>query len=434
MFAEEMTSRLARLAFALALAATLGACTAPAWLRPPDEGPGKKARVDYTVNKQAWKHLDRAQKALAEKDYKAAKEELDEMQERKKRFNEYELALMWQTYAHMYADQEDMPAAAAALQNALAGETLPEGALIDAMYNLGQLQLATEQYDKAAATFTRWLELAGDKATPEARYVIGVAFAQAKQYEKATEQVRAALAAVDTPPENWLQLLMSVRFELGDLATVEDVLKQLLQRYPRKAYWQQLAGVYAEKRQDEKALAVMELMHTQGILESRDELLRLAQMYLFMGVPQKATAVLTGGLDGGPLERDEKTLELLASSYLYARESEDAKGILAEAAKKSDSGEIYLQLARQQLRDGQFEAAAASARRGINKGGVDNPGQAWLLLGSIHFNAEEWSAALDAFRRAEGFDDTRATAAQWRAAAEGQIEMARAEAQAAAGR
>lgn len=432
MLAQTMTPRRC-LALALLLAAGLTACATPEWLRPPDQRDGApKARVDYTVNKQAWKHLDRAQKALAEKDYKEAKEELDEMQERQKRFNEYELALMWQTYAHMYADQENMPEAAAALEKALIGETLPEGALIDAMYNLGQLQLATEQYDKAAATFTRWLELAGDKATPEARYVIGVAFAQAKQYEKATEQIRIAIAAVKDPAENWLQLLMSVRFELGDMATVEQVVKQLVQRYPRKSYWQQLAGIYAEKREDDKALAVMELMYAQGILDTSDDLLRLAQMYLFVGVPSKATTVLTDGLESGRLQRDEKTLELLASSYLYARESEDAKGVLSEAARKSEGGEIFLQLARQQLRDGQFDAAAASARRGIAKGGIDNMGQAWLLLGTIHFNAEQWNPALDAFRRAEGFDDTRATAVQWRTAVQGQIEMARAEAQAAA--
>lgn len=418
----------ARAPIVLACALILGACATPEWLKPPED-PNRKARVDYTVNKQAWKYLDRAQKALGEKDYAQAKEELDEMQERSKRFNDYELALMWQTYAHMYADQENMPGAAEALEKALEGETLPEGALIDAMYNLGQLQLATEKYDKAAATFTRWLELAGDKATPEARYVIGVSFAQAKQYEKASEQARLAVDATPNPQENWLQLLLSARFELGDMATVEQVLKELITRFPRKSYWQQLAGIYAEKQADQKALAVMELMHRQGILDSRDELLRLAQMFLFHGVPTKATAVLTGGLDGGPLDRDEKTLELLASSYLYARETEDAKGVLAEAARKSDTGKLYLQLARQQLRDGQFDAAAASARRGIGKGGLDNVGQAYLLLGSIHFNAEQWGPALDAFRRAEGDPETRATASQWRSAVEGQIELARAQAQ-----
>lgn len=379
--------RLAPLGLALAL--TVTGCVPPEWLVPPDEPGGRKARVSYTVNKKAWKHLDRAQKAMADKKYDEAREELDEMRAREKRFNPYEVALMWQSYAHLRAEQEDMRGAAEALEKALEGETLPEGAMIDAMYNLASLQLATEQFEKSAATFTRWLELAGDKATPVARFTIGVAFAQARQYDKALEQAKLAVDAEDDPPEPWLQLLMSVHYELGDDRAVEDVLKRLVMRYPRKSYWQQLAGVFAERKEDEKALAVYELMYTQGYFDSGEEFGRLAQMLLFHQVPSKAIAVLEDGLSQGLLSRDEKTLELLASAYLYARESDDAKGILAEAAKKSDTGKLYLQLGRQQLRDAEWDAAAASVRRGIAKGGIDKVGNAYLLLGSIHYNAED---------------------------------------------
>lgn len=404
----------------------LSACVPPEWMVPPDEPGGRKAKVSYTVNKRAFKHLDRAQKAMSEKKYDEAREELEDMQSRSRRFNPYELALMHRTWAQFHVEQEDMKAAAASLEAALEGETLPEGDLIDTMYNLGSLQLATEQFDKAGATFERWLELAGEKATPQARFTIGIAFAQAKDFEKALEQAQLAVDAEDDPPEQWLQLLMSVHFELGDNQAVEEVLKRLVIRYPKKIYWQQLAGVYAERKDDARALAVYEIMNTQGLLETAEEIRRLAQMLMFHGVPSKAIGVLRSGLDRNLLSREAEVLELLASSYLYARETDEAKGILAEAAKKSDDGKLYLQLGRQQLRDAEFDRAATSVRRGINRGGIDKVGNAWLLLGSIYYNAERWSDAMEAFRRATGFDESARTAGRWIDATQQQMDNARA--------
>lgn len=408
------------------LAVALTACVPPEWMVPPDEPGGQKARVSYTVNKKAFKHLDRAQKAMNEKDFEAAKEELEDMQSRARRFNPYELALMHRTWAQYHIEQEQMPQAAAALEAALEGETLPEGDLIDTMYNLGSLQLATEQFDKAADTFGRWLELAGEKATPTARFTIGIAFAQAKRYDEALEQAKMAVDAEEDPPEPWLQLLMSVHFERGDNPAVEAVLKRLVVRYPKKIYWQQLAGIFAERKEDAKALAVFEIMNRQGWLETAEEIQRLAQMLMFHGVPTKAIGVLHEGLEKNVLERDPKVLELLASSYLYARETDEAKGILAEAAKKSDDGNLYIQLGRQQLRDAEFEAAAASVRRGINRGGIEKVGNAWLLLGSVYYNAERWSDALDAFRRAEREPESQGTARRWISATEQQLHNAQA--------
>jgi len=404
----------------------LSACVPPEWMVPPDEPGGRKAKVSYTVNRKAFKHLDRAQKAMSDKDYDKAREELEDMQSRERRFNPYELALMHRTWAQLHIEKEDMKAAAASLEAALVGETLPEGDLIDTMYNLGSLQLATEQFDKAAGTFERWLALAGDKATPTARFTIGIAFAQAKRFDKALEQANLAVAAEDDPPEQWLQLLMSVHFELNDGRAVEGVLKRLVVRYPKKVYWQQLAGVYAERKEDAKALAVYEIMNTQGFLETAEEVQRLAQMLMFHGVPTKAIDVLRAGLEKSVLPREAKVLELLASSYLYARQTDEAKGILAEAARKSDDGKLYVQLGRQQLRDAEFDAAATSVRRGINRGGIDKVGNAWLLLGSIYYNGERWSDAMDAFRRAAGSEESQPTARRWIDATEQQIINARA--------
>lgn len=422
-----MTARALLIAAALCgPPAVLTACVPPEWMVPPDEAGKRKAKVSYTVNRRAFKHLDRAQKAISEKDYDKAREELEDMQSRAKRFNPYEVALMHRTWAQLHIEREDMQAAAGALEAALEGETLPEGDLIDTMYNLGSLQLATEQFDKAAETFGRWLEIAGEKATPTARFTIGIAFAQAKQWDEALEQAQLAVDAEDDPPEQWLQLLMSVQYERGDDQAVEALLKRLVVRYPKKIYWQQLFGVFAERKDDDRALAVMELMNAQGLFDSGEELVRLAQMLMYSGVPTKATDVLRDGLEGELLERDAKTLELLASSYLYARETDEAKGILGEAARKSDDGKLYVQLGRQQLRDAEFDAAATSVRRGINKGGIDKVGNAWLLLGSIYYNAERWGDAIDAFRRAAGHEESRATAGKWLTATEQQMQNAQA--------
>lgn len=402
----------------LALVLSVSACKSAQTTDSEDE---PEAKVTYTVNRTAWRYLDKAQRALAEDDLKEAKEALDDMKDREGRFNPYEVALMWQTYAHLYAAEENLKEAADSLEKSLIGETFPKRQFIDTLYNLASLEVALGRFDNAASRFERWLSEVGDDVTPTGRFNAGVAFAQAKRFEKAREQTKLAIDATEDPTESWLQQLLALEFELGNDLEVEKNLKRLIIRYPNKTYWQQLASVYAARKDEPRTLATLELMYIQGMLKSREDVVRLAQMLLFRGVPIKAIKVVEKSMAEKHLRRDVKTLELLANSYLYARESAEAKNVLAAAAAMSDTGEHYLQLARQHMRDGAWDEAIAAAQRGLTKGNLKNAGDAHLLLGSIYFNAERWNEALAAFNRAAGHPQLKATAERWRNATQQQI-------------
>jgi len=60
-----------------------------------------------------------------------------------------------------------------------------------------------------------------------------------------------------------------------------------------------------------------------------------------------------------------------------------------------------------------WEDAARAVRSAVAKGGLDNPGQAHLLLGTVLANQEQFDAARRAFSEATKFRDTERSAKQW---------------------
>ncbi|MCA9538011.1 MAG: tetratricopeptide repeat protein [Myxococcales bacterium] len=402
------------LLFALALGVTLAACVPPTNKQTKGD-----ERQDFTVGKRAWKHLNDAQEAVGEKKYDEALSELGEMKERLDRYNLHEQALMWQTYAQIHAAREQLPEAANALSEALKTKALPDAALLETRYNLGQLQLATEHYDEAATTLAGWIAEAKNP-TPEAHYIVAIALAQAKRFEEALPQALAAVQAKAEPPEPWMQLLLAIRFELKQMDEVLGLLKVLVVRFPQnKTYWLQLAGVYAEQNDDARSLAVLELMYKQDMLDQPEELRRLAQTYLYRELPVRCIEVIDAELAKGRLPRDVPTLTLLADALTAARDFDRAEATLAEAAAESDDAKLYLSRGRLLFRRERWPQAITALRTAIDKG-IDRPGDAWLLIGHAQYNRGDLDGASAAFSRAREDPTTRESANNWLKAIEQQ--------------
>ena len=82
------------------------------------------------------------------------------------------------------------------------------------------------------------------------------------------------------PRESWLNLLMSVHFELNQLRSVLEVCKRLVEIYPKRSYWLQLSSVYNELGDTRRALASLELAYAQGFVTRSNELISLVSLYL----------------------------------------------------------------------------------------------------------------------------------------------------------
>jgi tetratricopeptide (TPR) repeat protein len=149
------------------------------------------------------------------------------------------------------------------------------------------------------------------------------------------------------------------------------------------------------------------------MLTTESELIRLAQGYLFHEVPYEAAKVLEEGIEAGQIEANAKNLQSLGDAWLHARELDKAIGPLKRSAAKSGDGNLYIRIAQVHLERGENAEAVTALKKGIAKGGLDDPGNAYLLVGIAHVTDKRFGPAREAFAKAAGYEKNRAAAAQW---------------------
>ena len=120
------------------------------------------------------------------------------------------------------------------------------------------------------------------------------------------------------------------------------------------------------------------------------------------------------------MEADVNNLELLSQAWLMASEPKRAMDPLAKAAELSESGELFLRLARLHMDAYEWDEADAAAKSALDKGGLRQEGHAWLLRGMAAARNERFSEARDRFVKASRFDETKKYASQWLGYVEGE--------------
>ena len=325
--------------------------------------------------------------------------------ERFKDMNSYELANMHSFYAFIYYQMENYRGAISAYESVLAQPDLPEVMETSAIYALGQLYFTIEDYPKSIELLERWFARANNPG-PEPYVFLSQAYYQQKQYRKAVEPLDKAMAIAKqqgkTIKENWLLLKRVYHYELKEYPKVAAVLNQLIAAYPKREYWNQLSSVYGELQQTDKQLAVLELAYMQGYLDRSQDLRNLAQLFMLNGDPLRGAQVLEKAMQEGIVEEDFANLRLLSQAWGSAREDDKALPILQRAASLSSDGKLDLRIAYSFMNTDKYVEAADAAREALRKGGLRNPGEARILIGTALFNADRLNEAKAAFQQADG--------------------------------
>jgi tetratricopeptide (TPR) repeat protein len=371
------------------------------------------------VRRWAFKFLERAFAALDQEKHDAAFAALRDMQQKDRRLNPHERALMWQTYAYVYSATDAYPDAIASFEKALVGDALPDAAMQNVRYNLAQLYLVADRHDDAIRTFLAWFERE-TSPPPQAHFMLAMAYVQNEQKDEALPHAREAIATAGEPREPWLQLLASLLIEQQGCEEALPVMEQLAVRFPKKTYYDQLSALYSQLGRSQQALGAMELAYLQGLLTEPRDVKMLAQLYLYNQIPYKAATVLRQAIEVGVVGDDAEAWTLLGTSLLVAKERDEAVEPLERAARLGGSGDGFLQLGRVLLAGGQWGAARSSLEAALRKGGLKDPASAHLLLGIANVNEERWDAARSAFEAARTHPATKPLADQWLANLESQ--------------
>lgn len=397
----------------LALAALLAATSVPAAAQ--DGAAPVRTERTPALREFVFKGLSRVRELADAGQGGAALEELEKLLSRGN-LNDYEAAMAWNLSAYLNYQAERYTAAIAAYDKVLEQDRIPLSLRAGALYSTAQLRFLTDDYDGASQALTEWFSVA-EAPGADAYLFLGQIHYQRKDYKAAAAAVEAALRfgrqAGRDIPENWYLLQRVVYWELKDYPKLLDALASLVEHYPKREYWLQLAAVYDELGRDADYLAVMETAFEQGLLESEADLVRLAQLYMEAEMPFKGARLLEEAMAAGRVAETARNLGVLGDAWVLAREYRRAIQTLSRAQAVAPEPELTLRMAQLQLELGDYQEAAESALAAARAEGLDNPGRAWVVRGLALYNVEDFPPAAEAFRRAARFEDTRELASKW---------------------
>lgn len=364
------------------------------------------------ISERTYQQLSRAHTLMKQGRYDDALANLDRLRTRVERRRD-ELALLLQSYGHLYASQERYPQAIAALSDCLALEALPAPATERTLYALAQLQMVVADYPAAITTLERWFKLQPNPA-PAARALAGTAYAQVQRYPEAVEQLSMAIQQAKRPAENWYRQLLAVHYQSRQYPAAAELLQRMIVLFPaRKDYWLQLSGVYTETGSQTQAVAVLELAYLQGLLTGEQDLLNLARHYLYTGLAHKAAELLERSLRDGAVSASAENWGLLVDAWLHARETDRALAAVEQALESAPHADLYLRLAQLLADRERWHEVVRAAELALAGDALASPGTAHLLAGMAQFHLQRPREAHSCFERALEFDHSRSQAQQW---------------------
>lgn len=294
--------------------------------------------------------------------------------------NAFDHAFAAQVGAQVAHGQGDSAAAMAYLKQAIAADGLDNNGHYGAMYMLSQLQFQEQKYADALATLDKFL-VETHTQDSDALALKGNMLYRLKRYPEAVAVLKQAIAAVPQPKTDWLQLLMGVYFDMNQPAQAAEIAAELGAKTPGDSRQQMnLASVYMQGGQNDKAAAILEKLRAVGQLTEGKDYRNLYALYLNMkGKEKDAVGVINEGLQKGVLEADYPAYSALAQAYYFSGQPGPAIDAYRKAAPLASDGETYLNLAKMLLNEGRVSEAKQAAQQALAKG-VKNPADAKRIL------------------------------------------------------
>jgi len=384
----------------------------------------RKGRQSATLSKRVYELITEANEKVEAEDYAGAVIVLDKIKAMPK-LSDYERAQMYTFYGYLYFNEEQYHKAISAYNNVLAQPDLPEGIFQQTIRTLSQLAFVTEDYQLAIKYANQYMDEVGPD--PDMYVVIGTAYYQIASekgnratkadYQKIISPVEQAISITEergtASKEQWWLLLRVAYWEQDDFRKVREILETLVVNWPKKEYWTQLSGIYYELKDELKQLASYEAAYDQGLLVKSAELVQLAQLFMQADVPYKGARVLEKGFEAEITERNVRNLRLLSQAWQLAQEDKKAIPPLNEAASLSEDGELFARLAQSHLNLSQYKSCITASNKAINKSGLKNTGNAYLIMGMCQFETDRLDSAKTSFRKALKYKKAAKNARSW---------------------
>lgn len=339
---------------------------------------------------KAHKHLEKGEKGAA---IELLIEYLPKTEERKG-----DRAQVLQTLGYAYGQSSDYRKAAKYFEEALTLEALPAHIALNLMFLHGQIRAQLGEFPKAAKILEEWLEYLDDKEVKDTQHaMIGHVYYENKLYDKAEIQIKKAIEKSKNPRESWFQFLLGIYLERKDFNKAVIVLKQMIEKYPEKEkYWDQLAAVFQRMEKTDLALIAMQLSDKQGFNDEKNEILFLASLLLEQNIPYRAAKVLEKALNDGILKKEERIYEILAQSWISAKNYKNA----IKAYQQIADGEAQVKIAKLYTYSQEWNKSIEFFKKALKMGGIKDTGKIYYYLGISYLNIGQKDQAKDYFTKA----------------------------------
>ncbi len=356
-------------------------------------------------------------------DFKQALVELDKIDTSK--FNEYELAQVYNYYGFIYYSLEDYPKAIKYYRQVVAqAPNIPVGLEVGTLYTIAQLQFITEDYRAAIATLKQWMEVSPIIGA-DAYMLLAQGYYQINEMDEALKNTNIAVDMYESkgkvPKENWYSLQRAIYYDKGNNKKVIEILEKMVRHYPKGTYYKQLAGMYGLAEREKDQTNMMDATYVMGVLQKEKELMNLAYMYMGEEYPYRAAKIIEKGMKDKIIERTSKNLEVLSSAWRLAQEVDKSIPVLAEAAQKSDGGDLYARLAGLYLDNDKYKKALETADKALDKGKIKRPDQLYIVVGMANANLKNYGSCMKSMKEAAKDKRSRKFANNWMNYCEGEL-------------
>jgi len=379
-----------------------------------DREPPPTRRSDV-LSEQVFRVINRIQQLMSpedpedEPDYEGAKEELDELYERRyERMNDFEKATTLNFYTNYYLTTDNILEAMRIFEQLLTIETLREDMRMRSLRALGQLSMSEEKFEEAISYYNQWREISIEE---DDSVFLGLANSHysIEQYAEAVPYLIDHMELIADQGEeierNKWGLLNVLYIEQEDYVNALEITKNMIVQFGDPADWRNLSAIFSFLDQDENRLSSLGLRYLQGTMESDTEYLNLGQSLAGEDMPYDGAKIIEAGLEAGIIEEDEDTLFVLVQMYQLANEFDEAVEPATKYAELVETGDGYdtLGYIYYVLRD--YEAAAQAFRDAIDKGDLSNAADTNLFLARSLVELDEYDDAVSATRTSADLGD-----------------------------
>lgn len=334
--------------------------------------------------------------------YAGAQAELAKL--KMERLSPYERGKVEQILFNISYSQEKYEEARNHLRLAIESGGLNEQEVSEARFQSAQLFLTEEKYKEGAAALEEWMKTATN-VNSAAYYLLAAAYYQLEEFDRALPPAKKAVELMDKPQENWLGMLSALYLQKEQYRDAIPILEQLISVAPgKKNYWMQLSSVYGQVEDYPKALGVMQIAYSAGLVTDDGEVRRLADLLMYNEVPYRCAQVLEAGIEKKVLAVDDKLYEKLANCWIAARELDKAISPLTRAAELASTGDLFVRLGEVQVNREDWGGAQSALQRGLDKGQLKDTGSAQLMMGIALYNQNKYEDARTWFQRARNVE------------------------------